>query len=154
LAELKLIFPKKFPENVGALANRHPRICDTWKAKKGAPDGEAMAALLNSVHGDRLWLALTGPHRTPGANGSIARSRSAGCSSSSATPRAASRRWNRGKHDADLRSELGAAADVDRARAFDRHAGRRDHAAAAAADHHCKVDPHDDPFGDQPEVPS
>jgi hypothetical protein len=64
LVELKLIFPQKFPENVGALANRHPRICDTWKARRGAPDGEAMASLLNSVHGDRLWLALTNasPH--------------------------------------------------------------------------------------------
>lgn len=59
LAELHKIFPEKFPENVALLANRHTRICETWKGKKGAPDGEALARLLNSDHGDRLWLALT-----------------------------------------------------------------------------------------------
>lgn len=59
LEELERLFPEKTAQNLAVLANRHQRVCETWIARKGAPDGEAMAALQNSRVGDRVWLALT-----------------------------------------------------------------------------------------------
>lgn len=59
LVELKRTFPRKFAEQVAAIAGRSERICDVWKTGRGVPDGEALAALLNSDIGDRLLLALT-----------------------------------------------------------------------------------------------
>ena len=59
LVELKAIFPNKLAPNLAVLANRSERICEVWISRKGAPDGEALAALLNGRFGDRLWQALT-----------------------------------------------------------------------------------------------
>lgn len=64
LVELKLIFPRKLAQELALIANRSERVCEDWIARKGAPDGEALAALINSRVGDRLVLALTrsSPH--------------------------------------------------------------------------------------------
>lgn len=59
LLDLQKIFPRKLAPNIAVLANRSERVCEVWISKKGAPDGEALAALLNSRFGDRLWQALT-----------------------------------------------------------------------------------------------
>lgn len=66
-AELKRIFPRKTAQEIALLANRSDRVCEDWIANpaRGAPDGEAMAALLNSRVGDRLWLALTKASASP-----------------------------------------------------------------------------------------
>lgn len=61
LVELRRIFPRKLAQELALLANRSDRVCEDWIATppRGAPDGEALAALLNSRIGDRLLLALT-----------------------------------------------------------------------------------------------
>jgi hypothetical protein len=59
LAELRAIFPRKLAQELALVANRSERVCEDWIARRGAPDGEALAALLNSRVGDRLFLALT-----------------------------------------------------------------------------------------------
>jgi hypothetical protein len=65
LAEIKLIFPRKLAAELAAISNRSERICQVWISRRGAPDGEALAALINSRLGDRVLLALTGacPHQ-------------------------------------------------------------------------------------------
>jgi hypothetical protein len=66
LAELKRIFPRKLAQELAVIANRSERICEVWISGKGAPDGEALAALLNSKHhGRRIWQALTADNPHP-----------------------------------------------------------------------------------------
>lgn len=62
--ELSLIFRRNCAAEISYRAGRSIRICEVWLSKKSAPDGAALAALLNSDIGDRLWLALTrsSPH--------------------------------------------------------------------------------------------
>lgn len=60
-AELRRLFPRQTAFEVALLANRSDRVCEDWLANppRGAPDGEALAALMSSRVGDRLWLAMT-----------------------------------------------------------------------------------------------
>jgi hypothetical protein len=50
---------KKLPFELAARANRSDRICEKWIGGHGAPDGPALARLLNSDVGDIVWKALT-----------------------------------------------------------------------------------------------
>lgn len=60
LAELRRIYPQKLAFHLADDANRSERVCEDWIASppRGAPDGEALAALLTGRHGRRLLLAL------------------------------------------------------------------------------------------------
>lgn len=64
LAELRLIYPRKLAPELAALTNRDPRVCEDWIAARGAPGGDALAALLTGKHGKRLIKALakSSPH--------------------------------------------------------------------------------------------
>jgi hypothetical protein len=61
LAELRKVFRQKLAAELALIANRSTRVCEDWIATppRGAPDGEALAALLNSRIGDVVLLALT-----------------------------------------------------------------------------------------------
>lgn len=61
LAELRKVFKQKLAAELAACANRSTRVCEDWIATppRGAPDGEALAALLNSRVGDVVWKHLT-----------------------------------------------------------------------------------------------
>lgn len=59
LAELAEIFPTKLAQELALRAGRSQRVCEFWISGRSAPDGGAMAALLNSDIGDRVHLALT-----------------------------------------------------------------------------------------------
>jgi hypothetical protein len=62
--ELRLIYRHNLPVEISARSGRSVRVVERWLSGQGAPDSEALAALLNSDIGDRLWLALTrsSPH--------------------------------------------------------------------------------------------
>jgi hypothetical protein len=61
LVELRKVFPRKLAQELALLTNRADRVCEDWIATppRGAPDGEALAALQNSRVGDVVWQALT-----------------------------------------------------------------------------------------------
>ncbi|WLB15016.1 hypothetical protein [Bradyrhizobium japonicum] len=54
-------FKQKLAAELALIANRSTRVCEDWIATppRGAPDGEALSALLNSRIGDVVWKALT-----------------------------------------------------------------------------------------------
>lgn len=61
LVELRKVFRQKLAAELALIANRSTRVCEDWIATppRGAPDGEALAALLNSRIGDIVTLSLT-----------------------------------------------------------------------------------------------
>lgn len=61
LVELRKVFKQKLAAELALIANRSTRVCEDWIATppRGAPDGEALAALLNSRVGDIVWRAVT-----------------------------------------------------------------------------------------------
>ncbi|MCD9819762.1 hypothetical protein [Bradyrhizobium japonicum] len=61
LVELRKVFKQKLAAELALIANRSTRVCEDWIATppRGAPDGEALNALLNSRIGDVVWKALT-----------------------------------------------------------------------------------------------
>lgn len=61
LVELRKVFKQKLAAELALIANRSTRVCEDWIATppRGAPDGEALAAIQNSRVGDIVFLALT-----------------------------------------------------------------------------------------------
>src|SRR4051794_12973433 len=59
LVELRKLFRQKLAAELALIANRSTRVCEDWIATppRGAPDGEALATLLNSRIGDAVLLA-------------------------------------------------------------------------------------------------
>lgn len=61
LVDLRKVFKQKLAAELALVANRSTRVCEDWIAvpPRGAPDGEALAALINSRIGDVVLLALS-----------------------------------------------------------------------------------------------
>jgi len=62
LVKLRKVFEnKKLAAELAVRANRSTRVCEDWISTppRGAPDGEALAALQNSDVGSIVFLALT-----------------------------------------------------------------------------------------------
>jgi hypothetical protein len=61
LVELRKVFKQKLAAELALNANRSTRVCEDWISTppRGAPDGEALAALLNSRVGGIVWKAIT-----------------------------------------------------------------------------------------------
>ncbi|ODM77770.1 hypothetical protein [Bradyrhizobium elkanii] len=56
-------FPKKTAEVLADLAGRDVRVAEIWLSGTGSPNGEALARLIDSKHGDLVVQALTGGSR-------------------------------------------------------------------------------------------
>ena len=60
---LQVRFKVGFAWEMHVRTGRDPRICKKWKTGKHAPDGEALAALINSDVGDEVIRILTKDNR-------------------------------------------------------------------------------------------
>lgn len=57
--DLGPFFRRNLAVEISSRAGRSVSVAERWISGKGAPDGEALATLLNSDIGDRVWLAMT-----------------------------------------------------------------------------------------------
>lgn len=65
LVALEKKFPKKCAQELALRAKRSERVCEIWIARRGTPDGGALACLIDSDVGDIVMLALTKNSKQP-----------------------------------------------------------------------------------------
>jgi hypothetical protein len=66
--ELQKLFPRDSAAEIAHRSGRSVKVVERWLARKGAPDGQALAALLRSDVGDAVHAALIASVRSPWAD--------------------------------------------------------------------------------------